>query len=201
MPLSLCRAALAIATLTALAGTAGAQTTRHNVSGDSVAIYNLVGDIRIEGGTGKAVTVEVIRQGRDAEQLKVESGPIRGRESLRVIYPDDDIVMPSSGGGWWNTELRVREDGTFGDGGRGYPRTGRSIRIKSRGDGVEASANLRITVPRGQKIAVYVGVGRAAVRLRLRRPLRLEVADEGRGFDPRDAAGAGLGPVPKRARQ
>ena len=163
MPFSRCRSALLVGALTAFAATAAAQTSRHNVSGDSVAIYNLVGDIRIEGGTGKAVTVEVTRQGRDAEQLRVESGPIRGRESLRVIYPDDDIVIPSSGGGWWNTELKVREDGTFGDGGRGYPRTGRAVRIKSRGDGVEASANIRITVPKGQKVAVYLGVGRAAV--------------------------------------
>jgi len=160
---SLWRSSAVGAVLTLVAGAASAQTSRHNVSGDSVAIYNLVGDVRIEGGTGKAVTVEVTRQGRDAGQLKVESGPIRGRESLRVIYPEDDIVMPTSGGGWWNTQLRVREDGTFGDGGRGYPRTGRSIHIKSRGDGVEASANLRITVPRGQTIAVYVGVGRAAI--------------------------------------
>lgn len=151
-----------VAALTIAAGAASAQTSRHNVSGDSVAIYNIVGEVRIEGGTGSAVTVEVTRTGRDAEQLRVETGPIRGRETLRVIYPDDDIIHPS-GSGSWNTEMRVREDGTFGDGGRGFPRSGHSIRIRSRGDGVEAAANLRITVPRGQKIAVYLGVGRAAV--------------------------------------
>ena len=163
MPLSW-RSSAVVAALTIVAGAARAQTSRHTVSGDSVAIYNLVGEVRIEGGTGSAVTVEVTRTGRDAEQLRVETGPIRGRETLRVIYPDDDIIHSSRNGGHWNTEMRVRDDGTFGDNnGRGFPRAGRSVRIRSRGDGVEAGADLRITVPRGQTVAVYLGVGRAAV--------------------------------------
>lgn len=156
------RTVVTVVALAALAGTAAAQTSRHNVSGDSVAIYNLVGAVRIEGGSGSAVTVEVTRSGRDADQLRVETGPIRGRETLRVVYPDDDIIHPNRNG-WWNTEMRVREDGTFGDGSRGFGRIGRTVRIRSRGDGVEAAADLRITVPKGQKIAVYLGVGRASV--------------------------------------
>ena len=162
MPLSQCRSAVAVAALFAGTSLASAQTTRHSVSGDSVAIYNLVGEVRIEGGTGKAVGVEVTLKGKDADQLKIETGPIRGRETLRVIYPDDEIISPSSTGNW-NTEFRVREDGTFGDGGRNHERSGRSVRIRSRGNGLEAAANLRITVPKGQTVAVYLGVGRASV--------------------------------------
>ena len=157
------RTALTFGLLAVAAGAADAQTSRHNVSGDTVAIYNLVGDVRIEGGSGNAVTIEVTRAGRDADQLRIETGPIRGRATLRVIYPDDDIVHPSRNGGYWNTEMRVRDDGTFGDGGRGFGREGRQIRIRSRGDGLEAAADMRITVPKGQKVAVYLGVGRAAV--------------------------------------
>src|SRR5687767_10008309 len=72
MPSTRYRSAMALAALAATAGAAGAQTSRHNVSGDSVAIYNIVGEVRIEGGTGSAVTVEVTRTGRDAEQLRIE---------------------------------------------------------------------------------------------------------------------------------
>ena len=162
MPLSWSRSAVAVAALFAVTTSASAQVSRHNVSGDSVAIYNLIGEVRIEGGTGKVVTVEITPQGPDAGELRIETGPIRGRETLRVIYPDDEIVHPSRDG-WWNTEMRVREDGTFGDGGRNHERSGRSVRIRSRGNGLEAAANLRITVPKGQTVAVYLGVGRASV--------------------------------------
>jgi hypothetical protein len=172
----------ALAALFALAATPlAAQTSRHTVTGDSVAIYNLVGDIRVEGaagpaGTAAGVVVEITRAGRDAGALRIETGPIRGRETLRVIYPDDRIVHPGTRG-WWNTEMRVREDGTFGDGdrGRGAWRQGRSVRISSRGDGIEAAADLRITVPRGQTIAVYLGVGRAFVS-NVEGRLRVDVA-------------------------
>jgi signal transduction histidine kinase len=61
-------------------------------------------------------------------------------------------------------------------------------------------ALLRIAQEGLNNVVKHAGVGRAAVRLRLRRPLRLEVADEGRGFDPRDAAGAGLGLTGMRER-
>src|SRR5574341_1275246 len=100
-----------------LGGTAAAQqTTRHVVTGDNIAIYNLVGTLRLEGGgRGGDVIVEVTRGGGDGGQLRVETGPIRGRETLRVIYPEGDIVYGDENGFWGTTEIRVREDGTFGD--------------------------------------------------------------------------------------
>jgi hypothetical protein len=153
---------LLLAAVSVLA-TAQQQSNRYTVSGDSIAIYNLVGELRVEGGTGRDVTVEVTRQGRDAGDLRVETGPIRGRATLRVIYPEEDIVLPGRGTGWWNTEMRVRDDGTFNDGDRGFGRSGRRVRIRSRGDGFEGAADLRVMVPRGQKVAVYLGVGRAIV--------------------------------------
>ncbi len=61
-------------------------------------------------------------------------------------------------------------------------------------------ALLRIAQEGLNNVVKHAGVGRAVVRLRLRRPLRLEVADEGRGFDPRHAAGAGLGLTGMRER-
>jgi DUF4097 and DUF4098 domain-containing protein YvlB len=151
---------------------AAAQTSRHVLKGDSVAIYNLVGELRVEGGSGSDVAVEIQRGGADAAKLDVESGPLRGRETLRIIYPDDVIVMPDWGRGW-NTTLRVRDDGTFGDddaweGGRhhdhSYSRDGHEVRITGRSrDGLEAFADLHVTIPKGKTVALYLGVGKTFV--------------------------------------
>ncbi len=147
---------------------AAAQTSRHVLKGDSVAVYNLVGELRVESGTGSDVTVEVQREGSDAAKLDIQSGPLRGRETLRIIYPDDVIVMPEWGRGW-NTSLRVRDDGTFGEEhGRhergSWFRDGHEVRITGRGrSGLEADANLRVSVPKGKNVALYLGVGKAFV--------------------------------------
>src|SRR5437660_7184080 len=139
------------------------QPERHTISGDDVAVYNLVGVARIEGGSGSAVVVELSRSGRDLDKLRVETGPVRGRETLRVIYPDDAIVyrgLDFDG----NTTLDVREDGTFNDreghrsGGGGH-----RVRISGSGRGLEAHADLRVAIPPGKKVAVYLAVGRVSV--------------------------------------
>ena len=74
-----------------------AQTEKFTLPGSDIAIYNLVGEIRAEAGTGSDVTVEVTRGGPDAAKLKVETGMIRSRNTLRVIYPDSRIIYPGDG--------------------------------------------------------------------------------------------------------
>ena len=128
---------------------------RHVVPGGDVAIYDLVGSVKLVAGSGSDVVVEVMRGGPDAAKLEVQKGPKRGRQTLRVIFPDDDIVNRDVSG-WWNTQFRVREDGTFNDDGGGG---GHTVRISSRGRGLEAHADLTIAVPKGQRISVYLGVG------------------------------------------
>ena len=153
----------------AVVATLPAQNSRYVLKGDSVAIYNLVGELRVEAGTGSDVAVEVQRGGSDAAKLDIQTGEIRGRETLRVIYPDDIIIMPEWGRGW-STSLRVRDDGTFGDdtweGGRHgrWRGEGREVRITGRSrDGLDAYADLRVSVPTGKGVAVHVGVGKAFV--------------------------------------
>jgi hypothetical protein len=138
-----------------------AQTSRYVLKGDSVAVYNLVGELRVESGSGSDVAVQVTRGGADAARLDVQSGPLRGRETLRIIYPEDLISLPDWGRGW-NTTLRVRDDGTFGDGGS-WRREGREVRITGRGRGLEAHADLRVSVPVGKRVALHLGVGKAFV--------------------------------------
>jgi lia operon protein LiaG len=152
---------LAFCVLIAAPTAGAAQTTRYVLKGDSVAVYNLVGELRVEPGTGNDVAVQVTRGGADAARLDVQSGPLRGRETLRVIYPDDVISLPDWGRGW-NTTLRVRDDGTFGDNGN-WRREGREVRITGRGRGMEAYADLKVMVPAGKRVALHLGVGKAFV--------------------------------------
>ena len=146
---------VAAAALAFAVGTAAAQQAdRFTVSGDHVAVYNIAGEVQLTAGSGSDVVVQVTRGGPDGDALSVEVGPIRGRETLRVIYPDDDRIVYDVGRGRFSTDLRVRDDGTWGDG-----RGGHRVRVSSRGSGTEAYANLEIAVPPGQRLTLYLAVG------------------------------------------
>src|SRR5512145_2201912 len=64
---------------------------RHTLRGARVAIYDLVGDVRIVEGSGRDVVVEVTRQGSEASQLRIESGDIGVVPTLRVVFPFDRV--------------------------------------------------------------------------------------------------------------
>jgi lia operon protein LiaG len=137
----------------------------HRLTGERVAIYNLAGRVDVVAGTGPDVIVRLTRGGADAEQLRIETGPIVGRTTLRVIYPDNEVVYAdrtgrNGRGGRFQSELRVRPDGTFGEGGRG----GERVTVTGRGTGLEAWADLRIEVPAGRSVEIYEAVGEADVR-------------------------------------
>ena len=146
------RAILPLLLLPLTAAPLAGQGNRYTVSGKDVAIYNLAGTMRIEAGTGSAVIVEVTRGGEDGSKLEVQTGPISGRETLRIIYPSDRIVYPALGR-HSQSQLRVRDDGTFEGHG------GRDVRISGDGSGLEAFADLRVLVPAGQRIAINLAAG------------------------------------------
>jgi lia operon protein LiaG len=149
--------------LVAVATAANAQTERRSLRGDRVAIYNLAGRLRVEGGAGSEVTVEITRGGRDASKLSVESGQVRGVESLRVIYPDDRIIYPEMGRSS-RTSMSYNSDGTFNENNlSGLFGRRDQIEVRGSGSGTEAWADLRVTVPRGQRIELNLGVGQVNV--------------------------------------
>ena len=160
------RGLVAGAGLFTVAAGAGAQTERVTLRGDRVAIYDLVGSVRLQPGSGSDVTVEITRRGPDASRLRVESGALRGRETLRVIFPATRVLYRQGRSGWsgsnWRTTLQVDDDGTFGDG--GDRRVGRRVEIASRGDGLDAQADLVVSVPRGKELALYLAAGDAEAR-------------------------------------
>ncbi len=144
------------------------QLERYVMPDDDVAIYNMAGQVRLEPGTGADVTVEVTRGGADAAKLKVAQSKRDGVETLRFIYPGNRILYGgTSSGGGSSTQLRVREDGTFGDEGDDHDRDrkkeGRSVTIASNGGGLDARANLRIAVPSGRQVSIYLAVGEVSI--------------------------------------
>lgn len=167
-------APLVAAVLLLPGASAAQQPERHAVPGDHVAVYNLAGVMRVERGGGTDVMVELTRGGRDAGKLSVATGPLRGRETIRVMYPDDEIAYPELGRG--STTLHVRDDGTFNDhDGRHWFDDGRRVRISGSGRGLEAHADLRIAVPPGKRVDVYLAVGRVSVS-NVEGDLRVDVA-------------------------
>jgi lia operon protein LiaG len=152
-------AALSALLLPALAG---AQTQRVSLDGPEVAIYNLVGTMRVEGGGSGSVVVEVTRAGADAGRLTIASDAVRGRPALRVLYPEDHIVYPALGYRS-RSSFTVDDDGTFGDDRAGGGRERRQIEVRNAGSGLEAHADLRVIVPKGKTVFVRNGVGETTI--------------------------------------
>lgn len=151
------------------AGPATAEPVRHTIPGDEVTIYNLVGNLEIVPGTGPSVVAEVDLQGPDASRLRIEKGRIRDRETLRVVYPGNKVRVPEYGDRT-TTTLRVRDDGTFSDAGN----NGRKVTLSGK-EGIEASADIRILVPKGKRLAVKWGHGEGSIA-RVDAPVGLDAA-------------------------
>lgn len=154
--------------ITLAAPLAAQQPERYTLDGNDVAIYNLAGQAQVEAGQGD-VAVQVARGGADAARLKVAQGEIAGRQSLRVIYPADRIRY-AAGKGDGRTQIRVKDDGTFGDGDewdhrRGWDRhqDGRRVSIGTDSDGLDAHADLKVLIPSGRRVALFLAVGRVTV--------------------------------------
>lgn len=84
-------------------------------------------------------------------------GRVKGRETLRGLYPASELVFPEMEAGS-RTEVRVNDDGTFG----GALGGGRKVRISGEGPGLEARADLTILVPPGKTVRVHQAVGAIA---------------------------------------
>ena len=165
MPVALVSSRFAAATLALLAivppTLVSAQAEQRTIRGAHVSIYNLAGSLRAEPGSGDAVTVAITRGGADRDRLRIETGTINGRETLRIVYPSDRVVYPALRHRS-RINMRVRGDGTFSA--DGWRRDSRDeVEIRGSGSGIEAFADLVVRVPRGQKIDLYLGAGRVEV--------------------------------------
>lgn len=172
-PRTLVRAAVAVLLLSVGPAPAPAQeetdADSYRLRGASVAVHNIAGRTEIVRGDGESVRVEVTRRGADASRLSVATGVLDGRQTLRVVYPEDRVVYPEGSGGadlpgflrWFGvdseSQVEVREDGRLGE-------DGREVEVVASGEGLRAWADLRIHVPAGQQLSLRAGVGRVSVR-------------------------------------
>ncbi len=134
------------------------ESSRHVLAGDEIAIFNIAGEAVVAGGDVSDVVVEVMRNGADAASLRIETGEIGGKMTLRVIYPGNQIIYGEMSRGS-RTTMRVRADGTWG----GSWGNGRRVTVSGSGRGMEAWADLKITVPKGGKVGAFLGVGTVTV--------------------------------------
>jgi hypothetical protein len=136
------------------------QGERFTLDGNQVAVYNVAGAVRVEAGTGNAVVVEVTRGGADASRLRMEQRTVRGRTALCIVYPDERILYrPQNGSRYGSSTSTSSGDPCREDSGPGGWFGGRRIEVSTRGDGVEAWADIRILVPTGRDVAVRNLVG------------------------------------------
>lgn len=162
--------AITAASITAVPATG--QQNRYEVTGNRIAIFNPAGEVTVQRGDGSAVVVELTRGGRDGARLDVNRQTYDGWNALVVRAPSDQIVYPRLGRNS-RTELTIVDDGLFGLATlratldeEGFQksssvRVSRSsrLRITGSGSGVEAWADLRVSVPAGKSIAINVGTG------------------------------------------
>lgn len=145
----------------ALAAVPAAGQETYRLGGGQVAVYNLAGEVEVVRGSGSEVVVTLVRGGDDGGALEVETRDVQGWDALVVRYPSDEIVYDRGTGGNYSTTLQVRDDGTWGG---GWGDRGDRVRVRSSGRGLEAHADLRIEVPEGRDIRVYLAVGEASAR-------------------------------------
>lgn len=156
-----------LAAVSLLPATTPAQSgERIALSGRNIAVYNLVGRLRVTGG-GTSAVATVTRRGRDAGKLTLTTGSVDGYDALRVVYPSDRISLENARGRRMRTEMRVRDDGTFGN---RYNRgkeirfnDGRRVRISDDGGGLEAAADIELQIPTGVSVRLHVAVGEVTV--------------------------------------
>lgn len=147
----------AFALVATTATVAFAQTERRTLTGRDITIYDLVGSVTVEQGSGSDVVVEITRRGADARRLEIDVVSDGGGQSLRVIFPDEDIVYPMLGRRY-NAAFQIGRDGRWG-GYRESRFSTRRVRVRGEGRGIEAWADLRVTVPTGKRVDINVGVG------------------------------------------
>jgi hypothetical protein len=140
---------------------------RFTLAGEKLLLVNLVGEIRVEAGTGTEFEIDVAVRGRDAGPNLVRFDQADGPDAhLFVQYPLKEartLAYPELGRGS-NSSFAAPRGTNWGDSGTGdgsiFHRGERQVRIRGRGRGLEAWADVTVRVPSGKKLEIRHGAGR-----------------------------------------
>lgn len=151
------------------AGSARAENVDRSftIAGEKLSIVNLVGEIRVEAGTGSGFEVGVAVRGRDAGPDVIRFDQQDGSDAhLLVQYPLKDegtLVYPGLGRGS-NSTFSPPRGTAWGESDTGersiLHRGGRQVRLRSGGRGLEVWADVTVRVPAGKKLEIRHGAGR-----------------------------------------
>jgi hypothetical protein len=141
---------------------------RHfTIAAESLSLVNLLGEIRVEGGTGTGFEIDVAVRGRDAGPDVVRFDQAEGSGAhLFVQYPlksERTFVYPGLGHGS-NSSFSAPRGSEWGDSGTEHHSIfgghERQVRIHGGGSGLEVWADVTVRVPAGKKLEIRHGAGK-----------------------------------------
>jgi hypothetical protein len=120
---------------------------RMTFSSDRLSVRSLIGEVRVEAGSGSDFEVLVTIAGKDAQEGLVKLDASDSRLDIRFPAGQHEFVYPKIEGG---SNIKLG-DGT------------ERIRVRGSGPGMELWADVTVRVPRGTELEVEHGVGMIAV--------------------------------------
>ncbi len=154
------RALLALAVVAVLSAplSAGVIKESRQFTGQSLEVRNLIGEVKVEGHSGKDFIVEITIQGADANEglISIEDTG----DTLTLVFPrEGSFVYPRLGSGSrTNISMSSDSNGWLSDVMGSLMKRGR-IEVRGSGSGIEVWADLVIKVPAGRELTVLHGVG------------------------------------------
>lgn len=129
---------------------------RFTFTSDTIRLYDLVGEVRIERADSGPAVVEVTRSGRDAERVTVDTTTTAQGSAVVVRFPGERIATDLRERG--STRVVVTDDGRFDTGAPGRP-----VDIGTGRGGLQARADAIVRVPAGKTIYLALAVGRVTI--------------------------------------
>ena len=121
--------------------------------GQRLEVRNLIGEVRVESGSGSSFEVVVQPRGAGAREGAIRVESHEGRLDVKVPASETGYVYPALGKGS-NTNIdRGLGDLVYGSSGKG------EARVRGDGPGLELWADLIVRVPSGGELELRNGVG------------------------------------------